>query len=164
MKRQTYRHTPHLGASVFVAVGSTETILQWEKIIFKSFSSEHEHECQCRFHLIMAAAPPSGSTLTKPWTKDTAVSPWYSLHLELSLCKRLIFFVSLYPRFLQEWVRREVLYFSTPLMGLLFPEPFPLLLVVWGTADSNNQIKDKFNPLCRKNNFIFAGSNHSCEY
>lgn len=134
----------------------------------KSFSSEHEHqhELQAVSHFVTSIAPPGGSTLTKSRTKDPAFSSWYSLqHLERCLCKRLTFspfkLLFILPWFLQEQGYGEVLYFSTPLMGLLFPKPFPLLLVVGGAAESdpNNQIRDKFNPLNGKK-FSCAASHH----
>lgn len=141
-----------------------ETLRQWEKIYLR-VSPVNINSPEV-LHLIMSVAPPGGATLTKPGTKDMAFSSWYSLqHLECCLCKRLTFspFILLFMLlwFLQEQVYGEVLYFSTPLMGLLFPEPFPLLLMGWGAAESdpNNQIKNKFNTLYGKR-FISAASNH----
>lgn len=120
------------------------------------------------FHPVMSVAPPGGSTLAKPRTKDTAVSSWYARSLqplERRLCKRLTFcpiiLLFIPPRFLQERVCGEGHYFSTPLMGLSFPEAFPLLLVVGGASksDPNRQIKSKINPLYGKA-LISASSNH----
>lgn len=67
------------------------------------------------------------------------------------------------PQFLRERACGEVLYFSTPLMGLLFPEAFPRLLVVGGAGESDpkDQIENKFNPLYGKA-FISAASTHGC--